>query len=130
METVSKSIGKLFPGRLYMRLINQTKNTVLAEDVALADTPLKRIKGLLGRKDFHRGQALIIKPCNSIHTFFMRFPIDALFVDKNYKIIQALSSLRPFSLTRIYFKADLVIELRSGAIKDSLTGVGDQLSTM
>ena len=110
-----------------MRLINQTKHTILAEDVSLADTPLKRIKGLLGRKDFQRGQALIIKPCNCIHTLFMRFPIDVLFVDGNYQVRQTLSSLKPFRLTKIYFKAKLVIELPSGTIKDSLTSVGDQL---
>ncbi len=111
-----------------MRLINQTKNTILAEEVSFADTPLKRIKGLLGRKDFHRGQALIIKPCNAIHTFFMRFPIDALFVDRNYKVVQTIAYLKPFRLTSIYFKASLVIELPSGTIQATPTEVGDQLT--
>lgn len=111
-----------------MLLINQTKGTVLAENILLADSILKRIKGLLGKASFNKGQALIIKPCNSIHTFFMRFSIDVLFIDKNNKVIQALSGIKPFKLTRIYLQADYVIELPSGTIKDSLTSVGDQLS--
>jgi len=111
-----------------MRLINQTKNTVLAEDVALADTPLKRIQGLLGKRDFPAGQALIIKPCNAIHTLFMRFPIDVLFVGRNYQVRQTLASLKPFRLSKIYFQAKLAIELPSGTIKGSLTSIGDLLS--
>jgi hypothetical protein len=111
-----------------MRLINQTKGTVLAENFFLADSILKRIKGLLGKASFNKGQALIIKPCNSIHTFFMRFPIDVLFMDKNNKVIQAIPGIKPFKLTSIYFQADHVIELPSGTIKDSLTSVGDKLS--
>lgn len=113
-----------------MRLINQTKNTVVAENVFLADSLFRRIKGLLGRTTFDKGQALIIKPCNSIHTFFMRFPIDVLFVDKNNKIIQAIPGVRPFKLTKIYFQANSVIELPPGTIKDSLTGLGDTLVLM
>jgi len=111
-----------------MRLINQTRNTLLAEDVSCAKTPFKRLKGLLTRKDFHQGQALIIQPCNSIHTFFMRFPIDVLFVDRNNQVIQGISSLKPFRLTKIYFKAKFTIELPAGTIKESLTNIGDQLT--
>lgn len=111
-----------------MRLINQTRGTVLAENTLIAGSLFKRIQGLLGRKSFDQGQALIIKPCNSIHTFFMRFPIDALFMDKNHKVIQALSEVKPFKLTKAYFQADYVIELPSGMIKNSSTAIGDQLS--
>ena len=111
-----------------MRLVNQTKNTLLAEGVSLANTPFKRLKGLLGRKDFPAGQALIIQPCNSIHTFFMRFPIDVLFVDKDNRVIQTISSLKPFRLTPIYFHARLVIEFSPRTIKDSLIEIGDRLT--
>ena len=110
-----------------MKIINQTKDTVLAKEVIIADTFLKRIKGLLGRKDFLPGEALIIKPCNSIHTFFMRFPIDVLFVDKDNRVLKALSSVKPFRLTSIYFQASFVIELPSGTIQSTLTCKGDTL---
>jgi hypothetical protein len=113
-----------------MRLVNQTKGTVLAENVFLANSFFKRIKGLLGKASFNKGEALSIKPCNSIHTFFMRFSIDILFLDKKSKVIQALSGVKPFKLTRIYLQAEHAVELPSGAIKDSLTNIGDTLVLM
>jgi len=111
-----------------MRLINQSKNTILAENIFLADTPFKRMQGLLGRKDFLQGQALIIKPCTAIHTFFMRFPIDVLFVGRNNRVLRAISSLKPFSLTPIYFQASYVVELPSGTLQNSATTQGDLLA--
>jgi uncharacterized membrane protein (UPF0127 family) len=111
-----------------MKIINQAKNTVLAEKAVLADTVFKRIKGLLGRDDFGLGEALIIKPCNSIHTFFMRFSIDVLFVDNNNRIIKTIISLQPFRLTPIYFNAAFAIELPVGAIQASSTQAGDIIS--
>jgi len=110
-----------------MRIINKIKGAVLAEDVIIANTIFKRAKGLLGKKEFKKGQALILKPGNSIHTFFMYFPIDVLFLDKNNRVIKALSSLKPFSFTAIYFKAHLVIELPAGTLESSSTQEGDTL---
>ena len=110
-----------------MRIINRTKNTILAEEVIVADTVFKRIKGLLGKKEFKKAQALILKPCNSIHTFFMRFPIDVLFVDKNHKVIKAATNLPPFRLTRIYFNAQFAVELPFDTIKSTATCAGDSL---
>lgn len=111
-----------------MRLINQSKDTVLAEEIIFADNPLARIKGLLGRKDFPAGQALIIRACNSIHTFFMRFPIDVLFVGQDNRVIHSICGLKPFRLTRIYFQASYVVELPGGTLDNSQTKVGDLLS--
>lgn len=110
-----------------MKIINKTKNTILAEEVRVADTFFKRIKGLLGEKEFKPGKALILKPCNSIHTLFMRFPIDVLFVDKNHRVIKAISYLNPFRITSIYFNTTFTIELPPGTIQSSLTHKGDIL---
>ncbi len=111
-----------------MRLINQTKNTILAEEVYFADTPAKRIKGLLGRKNFASKEALIIKPCNSVHTFFMRFPIDLLFINKNNQVIKLIPNLAPFRLSPICVSSCFVVELPAGVIEDTLTSQGDQLT--
>jgi uncharacterized membrane protein (UPF0127 family) len=110
-----------------MRIINKSKNTNLADKVALADNPVSRSRGLLGRKSLLQGEALVIKPCSSIHTFFMRFPIDVIFVDRNNQIIKAISGLKPWRLTGIYFNAGYVVELPEGAIQSSLTSKGDTL---
>ena len=108
-----------------MKIINVTKNSILAEEVIVAETPLKRIKGLLGKKEFNRGEAIILKPCNSIHTFFMHFPIDVLFVDKQNQVIKAIPLLSPCRLTRIYFNASFAIELPCGTLESTFTSTGD-----
>ena len=110
-----------------MRLINQTQNTILAENIFVADTVFKRAKGLLGKQKFLAGEALILEPCNSVHTFFMRFPIDLLFVDKNFRVIKALSGLAPNRITGIYWRASRAIELPCGTLKPTKTCAKDQL---
>jgi len=111
-----------------MKIINKTKNTTVAEEAFLANTFSSRVKGLLGRKDFRPPEALIIQPCNSIHTFFMRFTIDVLFVDKNNKVIKSIPHLKPFRFTLIYFKASSAIELPAGTIETTSTQQDDILS--
>lgn len=111
-----------------MKIINQDKNIALAKDAALANTVFTRIVGLLGRSGLKEGEALVIKPCTSIHTFFMRFPIDIIFVDKNGRAIKLISSMEPFKLTGIYFKASFAIELPQGIIQATSTKEGDRIS--
>ncbi len=113
-----------------MRLINQTKNVVLAEDLFIADTIFTRIKGLLGRSMLLPNQALILDPCNAVHTFFMRFPIDILFLDKENRVIKAISDLRPNRVSRTYWKAKRVVELPAGRLILTNTGTKDQLEIL
>ncbi|MFA6358489.1 MAG: DUF192 domain-containing protein [Candidatus Omnitrophota bacterium] len=111
-----------------MRLINKTKNFILAENVFIADTFLKRMKGLIGRKVFPSGKAIILDPCNCVHTFFMHFPIDVIFVDKNYKVVKVLNKLSPDKITSLSWHSSKVIELPVGG--SSLTAVQDQLQIL
>ncbi len=111
-----------------MQIINKSKGASLATEAIIANTPLSRLKGLLGRRGLKKDEALIIKPCNSIHTFFMRFPIDVLFIDRENKVIKALSAIKPFRLSGIYINASFAIELPSGVILESLTSEGDEIA--
>lgn len=111
-----------------MKIINKTKNTILADNVIVADTVFKRMKGLLGEKEFNPGQALILKPCDSVHTFFMNFPIDVLFVDRKNRAIKVLLYFKPFRISKIYFRASFAIELPAGTIQSSHTSEGNILS--
>ncbi len=111
-----------------MKIINKTKNTVLAENAIIADTPFTRSRGLLGRKELQPKEALVITCCNSIHTFFMRFSIDVLFVDAGNKIVGIKNGLKPWRLSPIYWRAPFAIELPSGAIRESLSSIGDEVS--
>ncbi len=109
-------------------IINLTKNQILAQTVYIADTPIKRMKGLIGFKSLKTSEAMLIKPCNSIHTFFMRFPIDLLFIDKDNIIIKAMSDIKPYRFSPLYLFSRAVIELSSGTIRNTGTKEGDQIS--
>jgi len=111
-----------------MVITNVSKNTVLADNAKPADTFLKRLIGLLNRKALNKGEALILSPSNCIHSFFMRFTIDAIFVDKSGKIVGALPSFKPFRISPAYFKSRLVIELTEGALSLTNTHPGDIIS--
>lgn len=94
----------------------------------MANTLFQRLKGLLGKKELPQGQAMILKVCDSIHTFFMQFPIDVIFVDSNNKVIKMIPRMQPFRISGIYFKAYLAIELPAGIIEKTATEAGDFLS--
>jgi len=106
---------------------NVTRNSVIASSIEIAKDSKQRMKGLLGRIEFPKGNALIITPCQSIHMFFMKFPIDALFCDKQNKVVGLCVNIKPFNLSPIFFKASYVIELPVGTIASSKTQVGDQI---
>jgi uncharacterized membrane protein (UPF0127 family) len=99
-----------------MRIINQSKNCILAEEAVIAESFFRRCKGLLGKKALPTGQALVLRPCNSVHTFFMRFPIDVAFIGKDNKVVKIIPSIPPFRLTPIYFKAHFAIEFPAGTL--------------
>ena len=111
-----------------MKIINKTKNTILAKETIIADTSFARMKGLLGRTGLTQTEALVIKPCNSIHTFFMRFVIDVVFVDGQNKIIATLSDLGPWRLSPIYWSARFVVEFPAGVIANTQTEKGDEIA--
>jgi uncharacterized membrane protein (UPF0127 family) len=113
-----------------MKITNKNNGAILAPKAALALTPWMRMKGLLGKhkSDFPQGAALIIKPCSSIHSLFMGFPIDVLFVSPQNQVIKIISCLRPFRFTAVYFNTGFVIELPAGTIQSTNTQAGDYLS--
>ena len=110
-----------------MRIINPTQKTVIAENFKIADTFFSRFIGLLNRRSLESGEALIITRCQSIHMFFMRFTIDAVFIDRNDKVVGLVERIKPWRLSPVFFKADRVIELPEGVIDLSKTSLGDQL---
>ncbi len=93
---------------------------ILAENLKMAEDLEDRIVGLMFKKQMAKGEGLLIKPCTSIHTCFMNFPIDVLFIDRDGKILKMIRSLRPWRITGIYFKAKAVIELPSNSLPNEL----------
>ena len=110
-----------------MRARNLRSGKELSNNVTVADSLLKRMKGLLGKRELPAGEALWIKPCMAIHTFWMSFPIDVVFLDKRYQVIVAIRNLQPSRMTRLYPKAASVLELPAGTIDAASTEVGDKI---
>lgn len=108
-----------------IRIVHQGNNNVIASKVIKAASLWSRTKGLLGEKSLEPGSAMWIVPCKSIHTFFMQFPIDAIFISRSGKIVGLCKNLAPFRLSSIYWDASSVIELRAGTIETSDCKLGD-----
>lgn len=111
-----------------MEIRNPSRGTVLATRVRWATDASDRMRGLLDRTSFDAGEALVIDPCNSIHMFGMRFPIDAVFLDDADRVIFVHAAIRPWRFTRIHFRARRCVELPAGTCARSGTVAGDQLS--
>lgn len=110
-----------------MRAINKSTGRMLAGSVVSAETLLSRCRGLLGRDELPAGEGLLIRPCRGVHTFFMRFPIDVVFLDRTQRVVATVCHLKPGRMTRIFLKAASALELPAGTIALSRTSCGDQV---
>lgn len=109
------------------RVTNTTRDTIVGESVELADTSMKRMFGLLGRRGLDAGGGLWIKPSSGVHTFGMAFKIDVVGLDRDLKVIKIWRCLVPFRVTSVSMKMKSVLELPCGAISLARMQVGDQL---
>lgn len=110
-----------------MKALNTRNRKILADDVELAVRVTERMKGLLGRTQFIKGKSLWIKPCKSIHTIGMRFPIDIIFLDRNNIIINIKHHFLPNRMSTLFLNSASVLELPSGTLMTTDTRVGDQI---
>ena len=100
---------------------------VVCDRCQLADTPLRRLRGLLGRGHLDRGEGILLRPAPAIHTCFMRFPIDAVFVDRGMRVVAISERLRPWRIARAR-GAHSVVELAAGECSRLGIASGDRLS--
>ncbi len=110
-----------------MRVMNSTRQREMVTRLQVAENLFTRMKGLLGRRALAEGEGLLIRPCKGIHTFGMRFPIDAVFLDKTNVVIAVWKDLASNRLTRIYSNAASVLELPAGMVDATDTQVGDEI---
>ena len=109
------------------RLITSAGTTV-AGAVLMAETPWQRFVGLMGKRELAAYAGLCLRPCSSIHMFFMRISVDAVFLDKDGVAVRIYPSLRPWRVTRVVRKAKSCIELPAGRLAAVGVNVGDQLT--
>jgi uncharacterized membrane protein (UPF0127 family) len=99
-----------------MRLVETDSGRVVVADVEMARSSWSRFVGLMGRGSLDSGAGLWIEPCNSIHMFFMRFPIDVLFLDRQRRVKKVILNLKPWRISPIVFGARTVVELPAGTL--------------
>lgn len=105
---------------------NQTRKTVLAQTADVADSSAKRRTGLLKHERLEPGEGLWIVPCESVHTFFMKFPIDLVYLDKRRKVKKIRHAVPAWRLSAC-LSAHSVLELPAGTLEQTRTAVGDEL---
>lgn len=96
----------------------------LADKVLIADNPWLRFKGLMGKPALADGEGLLLSPCSSIHSCFMKFEFDALFLDKDNRIIHIERAMKPWRFSKVIWKAKKVLELPAKA--STCTNVDNQ----
>ena len=110
------------------QVINQTRGSVLGRRLRRADTLWSRGVGLLGRKALADDEGLHIVPCGSVHMFFMRFPLDIVYLDRDLRVVKTVERLKPWRVSAAR-GAKSVLELPAGTIARTRTERGDQLTT-
>jgi uncharacterized protein len=109
-----------------LRVSNATRQTELAHRVDVANSSRKRRKGLLGRESLAAGEGMWIVPCESVHTFGMRFAIDLVYLDRNNVVKKIRHEVPPWRISAC-LSAHSILELASGSVRRTGTKPGDRL---
>jgi len=107
------------------KLFRIKDNRILADQCRVAQSAWTRFWGLMGKERLESGAGLIIQPCNSVHTFFMRFPIDVIYLSSegnNYKVVSIHREMKPWRMDLPVFGAGAVLELPAGSAGDLIKG--------
>jgi uncharacterized protein len=110
-----------------MNLRNRTRATTVGTRITIADTSLRRLLGLLGKRRLDAGCGLLIRPSSGVHTFGMLFSIDVVALSKNLQVLKVWPRLAPFCITSVSLKTHSILELPAGQISHCRIKVGDQL---
>lgn len=109
-----------------MLIRNVSRNEVLGRTVGRADRFHRRLLGLMFRRELSEGEGLWIEPCQSVHTHFMRFPIDVVFVDRQETVVHVIPAMQPWRFSPTIRQAAAVLELPAGAARR--TAPGDRIA--
>lgn len=110
-------------------VFNRTRRQYLATRLSVADTHWSRFCGLMGKasSDFGQEQGLWIVPCRGVHTFWMRFPIDVIYLTRDHTVLHLEPALPPWRLAPVRLGAASVLELPENTVRTTGTTIGDQL---
>jgi uncharacterized membrane protein (UPF0127 family) len=125
-SSVTENLRVRYSASLKLRITNLTRNTVLGDSIDVADTSAKRRTGLLKHERLGPGEGLWIVPCESVHTLFMKFPIDLVYLGKDQKVRKVRHAVKPWRLS-VCLSAHSILELPAGAAEKTGTQTGDEL---
>lgn len=108
-------------------LYNVNKENIVLENLKLANGFFEKFKGLMWRKRLNKSEGLMILSCNSIHTCFMKFPIDVLFLNMDHEVIAMRKEVKPWRMVNFIKKAYITVEMPEGTIEHKNVEVGDLL---
>ena len=106
--------------------LRREDGTIVCERCLLAETALTRMRGLLGRRELPGGEGILLKPASSVHMAFMRFPIDAVFLDRDLRVVKIAADLRPWRAAGARGSKS-VLEIAAGEAARRGLSVGDRL---
>jgi uncharacterized membrane protein (UPF0127 family) len=110
-----------------MRLFNQTRGSLVLEDLKIASLPWQKLKGLLFTKHLEKGRGLLLKNCASVHTIGMNYGIDLIFLDSRLNVVRIVKQLRPNRLSPWVGRASLVVEVPAGYCDEVPLSENDRL---
>ena len=128
LVTETQTAATAPPRRAKTVVLQNQHGVVVCERCTVADTMLARMRGLLGRKQLPSGQGMLLRPCPSVQTLFMRFPIDAVFLDRDGVVLKVAENLRPWRSAGAR-RAHATLELPTGEAARVGISVGDRLIT-
>ena len=108
------------------RVLNQTQGNVVCERTEVAGNPFTRMRGLLGRAGLDQGSGMLFRGESSIHSAFMRFQFDAVFMDRELRVVKLCENIKPWRALGAKGSAN-ILELAGGEISRLGIAVGDQL---
>ncbi len=109
-----------------MNCIHVPTRRCLAQEVETAHTFFARLRGLMGRRELPDGAALLLEPCPQIHTCFMRFSIDVIFLDAQDRVVAVEENVKPWRMSKFYRSARRTLELPGGSLR-GFVQAGDEL---
>jgi uncharacterized protein len=110
-------------------VLKQNSGEIICQKMIVAKKMFVRMKGLMFSTQMPDCDGLLISPCNSIHTFFMLYNLDLMFLDQDFKVVKIIYNLPPWRVTWLYFSARHVVEMSAGTLKKGIK-VGDKLEAI
>ncbi|MBI2027074.1 MAG: DUF192 domain-containing protein [Deltaproteobacteria bacterium] len=110
-----------------MKVLRANNKEIIVANLNIADSFFSRLKGLLGTKKLPEDTGLLLNPCQSVHTFFMNYPIDVIFLDKKNNIVGFEKNMKPYRVSKFYVKAHKALESNVGLIDSKCLKIGDLL---